>query len=644
MAEIKVTTGDTLYGVVEQRKVGNFSLKLAGIVRDEKPLTLLGTSVKVSLERILGARHLKDKRYPVVFSKSFDRGERNAANKLAKEVELALGETSTSTEVVNSIDPKAITSIDFSYQEDDSGRYMPAALHALYKNVSPMSSSTVKPPIVTATAKAPQKITLVRKEKKPPTESSGSVVVKKEECVVSSGLTPPVPISIDEEFMRRRVILDPEDSDMDDEVPEDAEEGTEFKKECEPILSRKAEQSMRDASHKSVLAPEVEEMLFRVGPFESLRVTQMKGADLKMLSMLRRQPRKDESWLGFATSTSDEHINIIKLMASNVREEDPLIETLIDAFEKLRVIREWRWSTTLKRAASLQGALAILPLYFKGCVPIFLKQSPVWVKQLTHYSKKTKEEAPKQAKPTTADQMMEVIRLFRGKNNAVAVALMLGWLTAARLGCVLQLQVEDVRISQQRFSVTFKRGKGVRLRGPYTVYSALLPQEWMEIWEEYRPTRTVKMFSESVTGAKLKEALRAVDSELEQRSIRRGALQTMAENGTSEEDLMRFSGHTQVATLRRYLNWNQINRKVESSMAATGEALLPTALAQGRKQQPAQSSKRQLSSKPSKAKQPLRSRKATAPPTTTISTSTPTHGGAKSGKKHPAKKATSKRK
>jgi hypothetical protein len=57
-------------------------------------------------------------------------------------------------------------------------------------------------------------------------------------------------------------------------------------------------------------------------------------------------------------------------------------------------------------------------------------------------------------------------------------------------------------------------------------------------------------------GEDVAAALKRVDTDLEQRSIRRGALQhTATEDETSEEILMMFSGHRRVETLRRYLDW-----------------------------------------------------------------------------------------
>ena len=62
--------------------------------------------------------------------------------------------------------------------------------------------------------------------------------------------------------------------------------------------------------------------------------------------------------------------------------------------------------------------------------------------------------------------------------------------------------------------------------------------------------------------------IRAVGSPaLRQSSIRRGALQRMATLGASEEDLMHFSGHTNVRTLRRYLGWNKVSATAERTQA-----------------------------------------------------------------------------
>lgn len=53
--------------------------------------------------------------------------------------------------------------------------------------------------------------------------------------------------------------------------------------------------------------------------------------------------------------------------------------------------------------------------------------------------------------------------------------------------------------------------------------------------------------------------VRRVSPELEQRSIRRGALRQMSINGASEEDLIRFSKHSTLKMLNTYLGHGRLN-------------------------------------------------------------------------------------
>ena len=71
-------------------------------------------------------------------------------------------------------------------------------------------------------------------------------------------------------------------------------------------------------------------------------------------------------------------------------------------------------------------------------------------------------------------------------------------------------------------------------------------------------------------------ALRRVSHDLENRSIRRGALQALANAGTPEDVLLLFSGHTNVVTLRRYLGWGSIGTAKRTTMTTAAAALAPT--------------------------------------------------------------------
>lgn len=226
----------------------------------------------------------------------------------------------------------------------------------------------------------------------------------------------------------------------------------------------------------------------------------------------------------------------------------------------------------MKAAAALQGAFKILPLYFTKTASVMLKDFPVWRMSLVTFGHRSKQELPNQPKAATWEQVRQAIAAC--KNDAQAMALLIGWLTASRLGCVRQLSKGDVKWSAKHTLVRFAQGKGARIRGPYTVHAQPIPTEFQERWKNYVEDRQTALFPRHVSGKSLKEALRHIDPSLEQRSIRRGALQAMAACGVDEETLMRYSGHTQLSTLRRYLNWNAINAKVQKEMTEAGKALV----------------------------------------------------------------------
>ena len=70
--------------------------------------------------------------------------------------------------------------------------------------------------------------------------------------------------------------------------------------------------------------------------------------------------------------------------------------------------------------------------------------------------------------------------------------------------------------------------------------------------------------------------LKALDPAMEVRSIRRGAITAMAMNGTTDEVLMTFSGHTRIQSLMRYMDnglWRSSRRAAGTEAAeALGKA------------------------------------------------------------------------
>ena len=271
-------------------------------------------------------------------------------------------------------------------------------------------------------------------------------------------------------------------------------------------------------------------------------------------------------------STRSQHMNYLKRVAKEINPDQPLDRALVSTLQILAARHNWRHSTQLKAAASVQGAFKILPLYFANTASILLRDFPIWRLSLVTFGQRSKQELPSQPKAATWDQVSSAVSAC--KNDAQAMALLLGWLTAARLGCVRQLTKADIKWSAQHTLIRFSKGKSARIRGPYTVHAQPIPPEFRDRWTNFFGQRDTVLFPRHVTGKSLKEALRHIDPELEQRSIRRGALQAMALCDVDEETLMRYSGHTQVSTLRRYLNWNATNSKVQKDMTEAGKPLV----------------------------------------------------------------------
>ena len=232
--------------------------------------------------------------------------------------------------------------------------------------------------------------------------------------------------------------------------------------------------------------------------------------------------------------------------------------------------RKWRWSTTTTKMATIQGALANLSVYGSMTgVPgrILLSTSPAWKLAMKAAARKAREEKGCQAKAVVGAQILQIctnLALPLETRAAIAVC----WLTAGRGGDVLKLRKDDITLTGNKLMITWKRGKTVGRRGPYTVSTtcpaALLPS--LYALTNYT-TGDMHLAFPNTTGTMLKLALRSTgDRALEQRSIRRGALQQLSAQGLSTSTLMLFSGHTTPRMLMRYLGHGRFAHRDQTDM------------------------------------------------------------------------------
>ncbi|MDP3378918.1 MAG: site-specific integrase, partial [Brevundimonas sp.] len=274
-----------------------------------------------------------------------------------------------------------------------------------------------------------------------------------------------------------------------------------------------------------------------------------------------------------AATTRDAHKRMLKIAAAVPADllAAPLSTALSETLSRMRAEKKWTWATSLKNLAMMQGALALLPMYRAVTAGIWLKQDVVWTQTMQSVSRKAREEIPRTPKAMSPEVFLETLAKETRPQQRIALILM--WFTAARPGCILQLQKEDVRVHDNRsISITFRRGKSVKSRGAYTVHTTAIDKMADEISAHIARSER-RLFS--IRPADLLPTFRLSDRTLEAKSIRRGSLQTMAAHGVPLATLMNYSGHTNEKTLLRYLNWGAEAGEMRATMAVAGQSLMP---------------------------------------------------------------------
>jgi hypothetical protein len=247
----------------------------------------------------------------------------------------------------------------------------------------------------------------------------------------------------------------------------------------------------------------------------------------------------------------------------------PMVHAILEIMSSNRKRRHWSWTSMLRNMAELAGALRNLPVSC-GIGPIQLADDPQWVAALHGVAGRAKAERPR---VPTAIRVAEIIAAIRAEpRRAVKLLLALTWLVCGRTGDCRQLSPGDLALSGDNLTVTFRHGKTIARRGPYSLHT-VFPPGWRELLDIQDGDTSWASILSSASVSDVLTALRRISTKLENRSIRRGALQCLAENGTPEELLLLFSGHTTVATLRRYLNWGTIGTHKLKSMTAAAKAL-----------------------------------------------------------------------
>ena len=230
-----------------------------------------------------------------------------------------------------------------------------------------------------------------------------------------------------------------------------------------------------------------------------------------------------------------------------------------------------KWSHIQGIHGSLLGALRDAPLH--GSRLTLLDEADMISKIDRTLSKKANVEPVLFPKPTTHAHVLQAQKLLRSLpqplGSLASLYLDLWESTAARpMDALLLLpnNVKTLRTVHDRkvWSITFVEGKGVLIRGPYTVHTVLTDDTFLQM--ALKHPNSPSLFPLELRALIQKEvmnALKTTDQKYEQRSIRRGSLQVLAMAGADEPTLLSFSGHKHAPMLWRYLGWGMMRGKAQ---------------------------------------------------------------------------------
>ena len=254
----------------------------------------------------------------------------------------------------------------------------------------------------------------------------------------------------------------------------------------------------------------------------------------------------------------------------------PLADFLIRLLCCKAVRQQWQPQTLFREACNISGMFSNLPVYTDATHPVQLRNSAEWRAAMDTWSLQAQQGQPSHLTAVSRDELFAA--LVNTPEDTIRIALLMMWLTAARPGCTLQLRPDDVEMDPTgAMTVRFASGKGVRFRGPYTVHTKVPPDLVPEVafyLATMRQARAPLLFPATADCPmnkrmpRLLAALRTANPSLNLRAMRRGSLQTMALAGTPADVLMTYSGHTNVGTLKRYLDWGRLF----GAEAAAGQA------------------------------------------------------------------------
>ena len=183
----------------------------------------------------------------------------------------------------------------------------------------------------------------------------------------------------------------------------------------------------------------------------------------------------------------------------------------------------------------------------------------------------------------TAAHIYEAIQAVPEHDIDTKFMIALQWVTCSRISDILMLRREDLiwDANKNELAMTVKEGKVMGKVDPYTVHTKVTDEYLQRIFRVFlskvhRDKDRIFPFTNLPRQKRidrLNNALKVASPTLTSRSVRRGALQTMATEKTPLKTIMQFSGHKSEDTCKRYLDWGRLHFNMKENASAAAKHL-----------------------------------------------------------------------
>ena len=275
-------------------------------------------------------------------------------------------------------------------------------------------------------------------------------------------------------------------------------------------------------------------------------------------------------WTAMVTETRRGHIRELTGLQDYVKtllpKDYPLDMAIARYAEEARRTRNLSWSSVSRILQTLIGAFAVFPNYATGETeefpPIFISKWPGIRDSLKTAKRLSNVVGTREPVAAKAVQVSDALEHLSSHDQ---VFLQLCWITSQRPGDVVHVRSAHVQLLEDKAVIRFAEGKNHAATDQYAIH-CVVPSAWIGTWRHLLGRGKKFLFDVPTKSARaslmrrVREALRKTPGgkELEMKSLRRGSLQTMAENGASVAELLKFSRHQDAKTLRRYLAFDTV--------------------------------------------------------------------------------------